>query len=60
VGQSSRIIAKGIRDSTRAGRSARPPNLRLAGVARGRSQMDLIFWVLAGLIIYFLFFKPPG
>jgi len=25
-----------------------------------RFQMDLIFWVLAGLIVYFLFFRPPG
>jgi hypothetical protein len=26
----------------------------------GGDSMDIIFWILAGLIIYFLFFRPAG
>jgi|GEM_PF-5340869 len=29
--------------------------LRLGGL-----PMDAIFWLLTGLILYFLFFRPPG
>jgi hypothetical protein len=26
----------------------------------GGDSMDIIFWILTGLIIYFLFFRPAG
>jgi hypothetical protein len=55
VGAPSRIIAKGKSRSTRAGRRSASSNL-LAEAA----SMDAIFWVLAALIIYFLFFRPAG
>ncbi len=62
VGQSPAYYSKGgSRFNARRTTGPAAESSGLVNVARmRRSQMDLIFWVLAGLIIYFLFFRPPG